>query len=162
MCLLHLLQESVAFCPNFFCLWQDRKVGIKCEDKLVGVVMYEQGCYIDVDPISLMKYINKVWKRKVSCSLSTTKTFHKLGYTTILWLKHITQILKSILNSTNEFFSGHHMDSLIDHLIREVILYYWYDIQCRAFGLIELQMRGQRCFHYHPSQCHTRLQHFHM
>ncbi len=44
--------------------------------------------------------------------------------------------LKSILNSANERFVGHHMDWLIYHLTCEVLNHYWYGVQCKAFGYI--------------------------
>lgn len=44
--------------------------------------------------------------------------------------------LISILNSTKERFVGHRMDWLNYHLMSDIVTYYWYGVQCKAFGFI--------------------------
>lgn len=43
---------------------------------------------------------------------------------------------KSIMNFAKKRFVGMQMDWLIYHMTSDVVTYYWYFIQCKAFGFI--------------------------
>lgn len=44
--------------------------------------------------------------------------------------------LKSIMKPSHECFDGHRLDSLTYHLVGDVVMHYWYAVQCKFSSFI--------------------------
>jgi hypothetical protein len=45
--------------------------------------------------------------------------------------------LKAILRSSRQKFDGRRVDWLIYHLLKDVLIHYWYAVQCKIYGFIK-------------------------
>ena len=45
--------------------------------------------------------------------------------------------LKAILRTFRQKFDGHRVDWLVYHLVKDVLVHYWYVVQCKLYGFIK-------------------------
>ena len=118
------------------------ELDLLCMERVVPLIMI--WCYghmtnsvtYNAKATSFMKYTNEIWMDKISMWCTGSCNIPHVGQNTNAAIESYHSNLKSILKSVKERFNARHMDWLIYHLIGEVVIHYWYDVQCKAFGFI--------------------------
>ena len=84
-------------------------------------------------------YFKRTWSRKIAMWVTGNRNFLHCKHDTNAAMKLYHVNLKSILRASSQKLNGKSMDWLVVHLIGDVLIHYWYDVQCKLYGFVTNQ-----------------------
>ena len=84
-----------------------------------------------------LNYFEKTWMHKIEMWVRGYRNMPHANQDTNAAVESYHSNLKAILKSSRQKFGGRRVDWLIYHLLKDVLIHYWYAVQCKLYGFIK-------------------------
>ena len=84
-----------------------------------------------------LNYFEKTWMHKIEMWVRGYRNMPHANQDTNAAVESYHSNLKAILKSSRQKFGGWRVDWLIYHLLKDVLIHYWYAVQCKLYGFIK-------------------------
>ena len=84
-----------------------------------------------------LNYFEKTWMHKIEMWMKGYRNMPHANQDMNATVENYHANLKAILMSSRQKSDGRRVDWLIYHLLKDVLIHYWYAVQCKIYGFIK-------------------------